>query len=378
MINVCHVGFGYYPGKLAVMYEYSRCQARQGLNVYVIGMIKDGSINVQDVEGVKFFPFSAESDSVRSPQKLSFLWHTSRILSTLSCDIIHVYASLGIFLLPLLSRRSQSKSVWIYDIRSGPVHPGLTAWVGRKALSVESRFFDTVFCQSEGTREMIFGEGREDIFIARQGVDMNLFQPMPQTPAKKKLNIPEDEFVLIFVGALHPARKIEILLEAFQIVCREATQPVRLMMVGDGSDFGRLSGLSREMGLASHITFTGFIKFQKVSAYLAAADIGLAYVPDTAEYGPQPPLKTAEMLACGLPVIATNTRGNRHFIRDGFNGVLCDDNPPALAAAIQQLIADPSAQERLRSVARESVRPYHYETIVGDQLIPEYKKLLGQ
>jgi glycosyltransferase involved in cell wall biosynthesis len=110
---------------------------------------------------------------------------------------------------------------------------------------------------------------------------------------------------------------------------------------------------------------------------LNAADIGISYVPKTPQYDPQPPLKTVEFLACGLPTIATDTVGNRVFIRNEYNGLLIDDTVESLSNAIVKLVTDTSLRTKFASVSRQSVRKYDWQNIVEKKLIPIYRWIIS-
>ena len=114
----------------------------------------------------------------------------------------------------------------------------------------------------------------------------------------------------------------------------------------------------------------------QVPEALSSVDVGMAYIPNTAKLGPQPGLKTVGMLACGLPVIATDTNGNRLFIQDRFNGMLVPDNSESLEQAINTLLEDSSLRQEFSSNAHDSIREYDFRRIVDEIVIPTYNNYL--
>jgi glycosyltransferase involved in cell wall biosynthesis len=111
---------------------------------------------------------------------------------------------------------------------------------------------------------------------------------------------------------------------------------------------------------------------------LQAADIGLAYVADRAQYRNQPPLKTVEYLASGLPVVATDTPGNRRFVEHRRNGLLVQDSVQALASGIACLMEDQALRLDMGRIARKSVDRFSYDHIVKEQLLPFYERCLAE
>jgi glycosyltransferase involved in cell wall biosynthesis len=113
-----------------------------------------------------------------------------------------------------------------------------------------------------------------------------------------------------------------------------------------------------------------------VKNLIGAADVAISYVPINQNYNYNPPLKTFEYLACGLPVIATRTVSNSKIIKDGFNGILADDKVEDLATALSSLIRDRSKQAYLRRNSRNSIEEFDFDKITKTKLIPLYRQLL--
>lgn len=343
-------------------------------------------VTIEQIDGVRLYKIPERLDeheynstAALLAEKFRFAWEAQKIVKQLTCDIVHIYSDLNLAapVLPLLTRNGERrKTVYLRDFRTVPVQSGFGPVILMKLLKLQSLFFDTTFAQSEGTRDMLFGPNRDDIFIARQGANFELFKPGRNPALRAKLGVCPDELLLVYLGVLSPTRRLDVLFQAIKLVFDQIPAGVKWLIVGDGTDREKLIDLSHKLSIADRIIFTGFVNYDQVSPYLAAADIGLAYVPLTAAFDRQPPLKTAEMLACGLPVVATNTAGNRHFIQDGVNASLAEDKVEAQAAAILDLIRDEPKRQRYRQIARESIKQYDYEAIVRDSVIPQYQKLL--
>jgi glycosyltransferase involved in cell wall biosynthesis len=76
------------------------------------------------------------------------------------------------------------------------------------------------------------------------------------------------------------------------------------------------------------------------------------YAPRLEPFGFAP----LEANACGLPVVAVSEGGLRETIRDGVNGLLVDDDPTAIARAVDRILTDAAYAARLSAGAEESVR----------------------
>jgi glycosyltransferase involved in cell wall biosynthesis len=147
------------------------------------------------------------------------------------------------------------------------------------------------------------------------------------------------------------------------------------MIIGDGSALVELKEQVRRLGLGNRVLFTGLIPYGEIPAYLAITTIGLAFISMDACFEHQPPTKTVEYLAQGLPVTATRTAGNQVFVQSEVNGVLSADDPEAFGRAMLDLTQDTDRTRRLAGNARESVRAYEWSEIVRMQVIPLYKAI---
>ena len=97
------------------------------------------------------------------------------------------------------------------------------------------------------------------------------------------------------------------------------------------------------------------IPYEQVPAAVLTHDVALAYVPELpADWMYHPTLKVLEYRALGLPIIATDFRPNREVVEDGANGLLIDNTPESIAAAMLRYICDSDflAHSRATAAAR--------------------------
>lgn len=151
----------------------------------------------------------------------------------------------------------------------------------------------------------------EKIFVAVNVVDteekFRLFDEL-----KLKSNKNPNKFNILYVGAMTPQKKLDILLEAFSNIELKRTG-CYLTIVGDGSERGRLEALSEKLKL-KNIEFTGKV-FDGVSKYFIDADIFV--LPGLGG------LAVSEAMSFGVPVIASVGDGcEKDLIDSGINGII--------------------------------------------------------
>jgi len=194
---------------------------------------------------------------------------------------------------------------------------------------------------------------------------------------RNKINLRDKDFVFIYAGNLHKERKILNLIKAFRMICsNDKSDNLKLLLVGKGSSETELRRKVEQYGLGRKVIFAGYIPYHEMPKVINAAGVGLAYVPITPEFDIQPPRKTVDYLACGLPVIATDTKGNRRFVKNGLNGFLVKDSPESIASGMRKLL-DFQQYEKMKKLTRQSVIQYDYKNIVKSILIPAYKKVIN-
>jgi glycosyltransferase involved in cell wall biosynthesis len=89
---------------------------------------------------------------------------------------------------------------------------------------------------------------------------------------------------------------------------------------------------------------------------------------------PNLPLKTVEMLACGLPVIGTRTKGNRILVRNLENGFLIEDRVENLKKMIVRIWKKGIPRD-MPKAAIKSVQHLSWEHITKKSLINVYEIL---
>ncbi len=150
--------------------------------------------------------------------------------------------------------------------------------------------------------------------------------------------------VVLAVGGLRKVKDFPTLLRAFALL--PADLNARLMLLGEGRERRRLAALAGRLGIAERVAMPGFVA--DPFPYLAHAS---ALVVSSRREGLGNVL--VEAMAVGTPVAATACPGGvGELLEDGRLGPLSPvGDAPALAAAIEHLLRDPTPPKRLRAAA---------------------------
>lgn len=284
-------------------------------------------------------------------------------------DVVHVQNFRGCSVLSRLGRKISSG--WLLDIRTSNVTSrGWKANLADYITKLESRAFTEICIHSEELGRAMLGN--LPYVVVPPGVDIARFRQGEREVTRQQLNLTPDDVVIIYTGALNVDRNPFQILETFAKVAAMHVKS-KLLVVGTSNLLSQLKSWTEEHNLAQRIIFTGRVPYHHVQNYVAAADIGFAYVPVTSNYEFNPPLKTAEFLAAGLPTVATNTAGNQMYIQHEYNGLLAEDDTVALAQAIQRLMNNSDLKQYLCSNAYQSITAYDWREIIRTRLLPLYQ-----
>ena len=179
-----------------------------------------------------------------------------------------------------------------------------------------------------------------------QATDTERFRPLPEarSQARDRLQLPADSLVLSYHGRLAPLKRVDVIIDAVARVSRDVS--VHALIIGGGGEMETLRSKAQE--LSAPVTFLGFR--DDLPELLSAADVALHL--SVVEGGT--PFSVIEAMACGLPVIASDTTSHPEVISDGVHGYLVTpDDPEALAGAIRKLLSKPERLRRMGEAARE-------------------------
>ncbi len=137
---------------------------------------------------------------------------------------------------------------------------------------------------------------------------------------------------ILFVGRLHADKDLATLLSAFEKV---SFPGATLEIVGDGPLRAEMEALASRLGIAGRTIFRGYLT-DPTEAYRSAR--GLVLSSKRESFGNV----IAEALEHGLPVVTTATDGPAEILEHGrFGAVVPIGDAPALAAALETMLADP-------------------------------------
>jgi len=149
---------------------------------------------------------------------------------------------------------------------------------------------------------------------------------------------------LLALGRLVETKGFDVLIQACHIL-KDAGLDHHLTLAGAGPQGRRLQRLARKLGLASQISFPGFIRYDKVAGQFCAADVFIMpCIVDSSGNRDGLPTVILEALVHRVPVIATDVAGIGEVIEAGVTGLLIPpSDPQALADAVLKMVRNREA-----------------------------------
>ncbi len=199
----------------------------------------------------------------------------------------------------------------------------------------------------------------KDIFVVHYGVDSSRFENLSKTSLRDKFKIPQNKKIIIFLGRLHPVKGVKYLIEAMSII-KKVSEDINLMIVGAGEEETYLKNLVKEFNIEGFVSFIGQVPNVKVPEYTAIADI--VVLPSVSEGA-----LNMEMIASGLPIVATKVGGLPEFIKNGENGFLVEPkNPKDIAEKVLLILGNNQLREKMSKNNREKVKEYSWENVINE------------
>jgi glycosyltransferase involved in cell wall biosynthesis len=216
---------------------------------------------------------------------------------------------------------------------------------------------DLFIFESHAMRDMgVLGRGiaEECTTVIRTGVDPEIFQPLEaeKDTVYRRLAIPRDRKIVVFMGHLHERKGVHVLLQAANhVVVDHGRTDIHFLFLGDRD--GEADHFRAHHGEAvrrGFVTFGGY--HANIPALLSGCCVGCIPSSGWDSY----PMSSLEMQACGLPVVVSDLQGVPETIEEGRSGVsVPTSNPKALAETLIELCDNPELRDQLARYARERI-----------------------
>jgi len=208
-------------------------------------------------------------------------------------------------------------------------------------------------------------------------VDLSLFKFSDEERARRRSELGlSDRLVMVYSGSLDGWYLTEQMADFFAVFLKQ-NRSAHLLWLTTGSH-DRVRELMRARNIGPDDFSVRAVASSDVPSYLAAADVGLAFIKRCVSKIASSPTKNGEYLACGLPLVINAGVGDSDLLINQWKaGVLIEDfgEEDYLKAGreIENIVREPRVRESARAVAD---KVFNLETIAGERYASLYEVVL--
>lgn len=279
-------------------------------------------------------------------------------------DIIHCHTPVGAMLTRLAAKQARKKGTKVFYTAHGfHFYKGAPAINWILYYPVEkwlSRYTDVLITinKEDFERAKTFKAGKV-CYVPGVGIDLKKFNVgyVNKEQKRKEIGVSADDFVLLSVGELIPRKNHEVVIRALSVLKQLGKlNHIEYVICGRGSYEADLRKLAEGLDVADHVHFLGYRN--DISEICNCADL---FVFMSNQEGL--PVALMEAMACGLPAVCSNIRGNTDLIEDGVTGLLANNTPEEVAESISEMKSDTALRNRVASAALQKIKQFDLSSV---------------
>ncbi|MDP2924043.1 MAG: glycosyltransferase family 4 protein [Candidatus Omnitrophota bacterium] len=237
------------------------------------------------------------------------------------------------------------------------------------------KIVDTVSVSSQKLKNLCLSLGvdKNMLFDVHVGADLDRFNPrISGERIKKRYNL--NSSTVLYLGQLQGAQYAHLFIKAAKIILDKGIK-ADFLIVGDGLKLKELKKLAKDLSLDGKIVFTGAVGHNEVPEYIASSDIAVACFEDNEITRCKSPLKIAEYLASGKPIVASDVGEIRKMV-DGCAILTASGDANSLSEGIIRLLEDEKLRKNLGDKARKRAEEKYNWKISAKNLLNAYHLVL--
>ena len=193
-------------------------------------------------------------------------------------------------------------------------------------------------------------------------IELDKMKKDPLAPCHRSVMAKENERIITHISNFRKVKRIPDIIKIFYNIQKE--MPAKLMMVGDGPEKEKAEILCMELGIYDKVIFFG--NSNEIDKILCLTDLFLL-PSETESFG----LAALEAMACGVPVISSNSGGLPEVNFEGISGYLSNvGNVEEMAANAIKILKDDKTLSEFKANALEVAKKFDIKNI-----LPKYEAL---
>lgn len=205
----------------------------------------------------------------------------------------------------------------------------------------------------------------KEIVVIPNFIELAKAKPIENIACHRSLMACENEMIITHISNFRKVKRIEDIVKIFYEIQKEI--PSKLMMVGEGPEKENAEYLCNQLGIQNKVIFFG--NSNEIDKILSYSDLFLL-PSETESFG----LAALEAMACGVPVISSNSGGLPEVNKDGFSGYLSNVGDVAkMSQDAISLLKDAEKLKQFKINALETAKLFDIQ-----QIMPLYEQVYYQ
>lgn len=283
-----------------------------------------------------------------------------KVLKQFQYDVVHTHTPIASACVRVACRNTNIKV--IYTAHGFHFHKGapLKNWLMYYPLEkILSKYTDVLITINEEdyhyAKEKFFSQ--KTLYVPGVGLDLAKFQSDESIRIQKRqeLQVKDDTVVLLSIGELNANKNHKVVIHALS---KLENKNIKYFICGVGPLQKELQSLIGELNMGNQVELLGFTK--DIAEICNAADIFVF-----PSYREGLPVSVMEAMACGLPVIASNIRGNQDLIVSGKGGYLVNpDKVEDFEVYINTMIDNVVLRKQFAEYNREKIKSFSLNEVL--------------
>ena len=300
----------------------------------------------------------------RSPFKLNnikAIFQLRKILLEEKYDIIHTHTPMGSVVTRLAAKKARKHGTRViytahgfHFFKGAPLLNWTLFYPVEKYLS---KYTDTLILINKEDYNLAknkFKKCKDIQYVPGVGIDENKFDikmtKKEKNELRKSLGLKDSDFVMIYPAELSNRKRQIWLINTISTLLKE-NKDIHLLLPGKDSLNGQCQKLVRELNLEVQIHFLGFRK--DIPKLLKISDLS---VSSSRQEGL--PVNIMEAMYVGLPIVASDCRGNRDLVKDGEDGYIVPLDASETFIDRIKIIKKNYDKKKYNKINHTLIRPY--------------------
>lgn len=216
------------------------------------------------------------------------------------------------------------------------------------------RHSDVVMATNESYRHTAISRGHvrpENVFVVRNGPDLQTFKPVAPNPARKH----GKRYLIGYVGNMNFQDGLDILLGVAKHVKDMGRCDVHFTCVGRGPELKKLQQMVQQMGLEDTVDFTGRVSDQDLIEILSTADVCVNPDRPSEMNDISTMIKIMEYMALGKPIVQFDSKEGKFSAQEASLYASKQDGAADFADKIIWLLDRPEKRMEMGEFGRKRI-----------------------